>query len=39
MLGCQVRDDGRLSHMLRGRLMRGLEVYNAGAAPKLPQRM
>lgn len=35
VLGCQVRDDGSLSHMLRDRLMRGLEVYNAGAAPKL----
>ena len=35
VLGCQVRDDGTLSHMLRDRLMRGLEVYNAGAAPKL----
>ena len=35
VLGCQVRDDGTLSHMLRDRLMRGLEVYKAGAAPKL----
>lgn len=35
VLGCQVRDDGTLSHMLRDRLMRGLEVYDAGAAPKL----
>ncbi len=35
VLGCQVRDDGSLSHMLRDRLLRGLEVYNAGAAPKL----
>ena len=35
VLGCQVRDDGTLSHMLRDRLMRGLEVYHAGAAPKL----
>lgn len=35
VLGCQVRDDGSLSHMLRDRLMRGLEVYNSGAAPKL----
>ena len=35
VLGCQVRDDGMLSHMLRDRLMRGLEVYKAGAAPKL----
>lgn len=35
VLGCQVRDDGTLSHMLRDRLMCGLEVYDAGAAPKL----
>ena len=35
VLGCQVRDDGTLSHMLRDRLMRGLEVYEVGAAPKL----
>lgn len=35
VLGCQVRDDGSLSHMLRDRLIRGLEVYNADAAPKL----
>jgi vancomycin permeability regulator SanA len=35
VLGCQVRDDGTLSHMLRDRLMRGLEVYHAGAVPKL----
>lgn len=35
VLGCQVKDDGSLSHMLRDRLMRGLEVYKAGAAPKL----
>lgn len=35
VLGCQVRDDGTLSHMLRDRLMRGLEVYDTGAAPKL----
>ena len=35
VLGCQVKDDGSLSHMLRDRLMRGLEVYKAGAASKL----
>ena len=35
VLGCQVRDDGSLSHMLRDRLIRALEVYEAGAAPKL----
>ena len=35
ILGCQVKDDGSLSHMLRDRLMRGLDAYEAGAAPKL----
>lgn len=35
VLGCQVRDDGSLSHMLRDRLICGMEVYKAGAAPKL----
>ena len=35
ILGCQVKVDGSLSHMLRDRLMRGLEVYETGAAPKL----
>ena len=35
VLGCQVKDDGSLSHMLRDRLMRGLELYEVGAAPKL----
>ncbi len=35
VLGCQVREDGSLSHMLRDRLIRGLELYEAGAAPKL----
>lgn len=35
VLGCQVKDDGSLSHMLRDRLMRALEVYEAGVAPKL----
>lgn len=35
VLGCQVKDDGSLSHMLRDRLIRALEVYEAGAAPKL----
>ena len=35
VLGCQVKDDGSLSHMLRDRLIRSLEVYEAGAAPKL----
>lgn len=35
VLGCQVKNDGSLSHMLRDRLIRTLEVYEAGAAPKL----
>lgn len=35
VLGCQVRDDGSLSHMLRDRLMCAVELYEAGAAPKL----
>lgn len=35
VLGCQVKDDGTPSDMLRDRLMRGIEVYNLGAAPKL----
>ena len=35
VLGCQVKSDGSLSHMLRDRLIRALELYNAGAAPKL----
>ena len=35
VLGCQVRDDGSPSLMLRDRLDRGLALYQAGAAPKL----
>lgn len=35
VLGCQVKDDGRLSHMLEDRLKRGVALYKAGAAPKL----
>ena len=35
VLGCHVREDGSLSHILRDRLVRGLELYEAGAAPKL----
>ena len=35
VLGCQVKSDGGLSHMLTDRLIRALELYNAGAAPKL----
>ena len=35
VLGCQVKDDGTLSHMLEDRLKRGVALYKAGAAPKL----
>ena len=35
VLGCQVKDDGSLSDMLRDRMWRALELYEAGAAPKL----
>lgn len=35
VLGCQVKDDGRPSDMLRDRLTRGIELYELGAAPKL----
>ena len=35
VLGCQVRDDGSLSDMLRDRLLRGLELYQAGVSAKL----
>ena len=35
VLGCQVKDDGSLSHMLRDRLIRAIELYDAGAAAKL----
>lgn len=35
VLGCQVKEDGTPSHMLRDRLTRGIEVYYRGAAPKL----
>lgn len=35
VLGCQVRADGSLSDMLHDRLLRGVEVYQAGAAGKL----
>jgi vancomycin permeability regulator SanA len=35
VLGCQVGQDGSLSHMLRDRLIRGVDLYRAGAAPKL----
>ena len=35
VLGCLVRDDGSLSAMLRDRLIRSIELYKAGAAPKI----
>lgn len=35
ILGCGVRDDGTPSDMLRDRLLRGIELYNEGAAEKL----
>ncbi|MBQ8001067.1 MAG: YdcF family protein [Ruminococcus sp.] len=35
VLGCQVRDDGTPSDMLRDRLERGIELYFAGVAPKI----
>ncbi len=35
VLGCLVKDGGEPSHMLEDRLRRGVELYKAGAAPKL----
>ena len=35
VLGCKVKADGRPSDMLHDRLQRGIELYNAGAVPKL----
>lgn len=35
ILGCQVKSDGVPSHMLEDRLRRGVELYQANAAPKL----
>lgn len=35
VLGCLVREDGTPSHMLEDRLLRGVELFEAGAAPKL----
>lgn len=35
ILGCGIYDDGSLSPMLRDRLLRGLELYKEGAAPKI----
>ncbi len=35
VLGCQVKNDGRPSDMLKDRLDRGIELYESGAAPKI----
>lgn len=35
VLGCKVEDNGSLSCMLQDRMCRALELYKAGAAPKL----
>ncbi len=35
VLGCKVESDGRLSDILHDRLLRALELYNGGAAPKI----
>jgi len=35
VLGCLVRSDGSLSNMLHDRLVRGVELYDLGIAPKL----
>ena len=35
VLGCQVKDDGSLSGMLKDRMWRALELYEAEVAPKL----
>lgn len=35
VLGCYVHDSGRPSDMLADRLRRGIELYQAGASPKL----
>lgn len=35
VLGCKVKDNGVPSDMLEDRLRRGVELYRAGAAPKL----
>ncbi|MBQ3031208.1 MAG: YdcF family protein, partial [Anaerotignum sp.] len=35
VLGCGVREDGSPSLMLRDRLEKGIELYEAGTAPKL----
>lgn len=35
VLGCQVKDDGRPSDMLKDRLTRAVELYKMGVAPKI----
>ena len=35
VLGCQVKEGGEPSHMLRDRLQRGVEVYKYGASERL----
>ncbi|MBR4864788.1 MAG: YdcF family protein [Oscillospiraceae bacterium] len=35
VLGCQVKESGEMSHMLHDRVQRGVELYKAGAAPKI----
>lgn len=35
VLGCKVKDNGDPSDMLRDRLIRGVELYSMGAAPKI----
>lgn len=35
VLGCQVRSDGTLSHMLQDRVEESIALYQIGAAPKL----
>lgn len=35
VLGCKVQDDGVPSNMLYDRIRRGVELYQAGAAPKI----
>jgi vancomycin permeability regulator SanA len=35
VLGCKVHENGSLSHMLRDRLIRAIELYKSGVAPKI----
>ena len=35
VLGCQVKESGEPSHMLRDRLQRGVEIYELGVADKI----